>query len=175
VKQTPQPPLGFIAVVSTAMATFLGAKSWSQYDREHSLERSYAVIDARITKVKTGRARWGGCSTRVWIEFQVPGRSETFHYREGWNVFAKSSAIGFRDTKDRDCIMSDWKLGDSIQVAYATSDPSINRPYYGTLSRGTAAEEWQYSAWLAAAFAGGSVICILGMSQRRRTKHAGKS
>jgi hypothetical protein len=168
-----QPQLGFIAVVFAAMAIFLGIKSWSRYERERSLQHSHAVADARITNVRES-ARRGGCSTRVWIEFQVPGRRETFHYKEGWNVFAGSSSIGFRDPKNRDCTVSEWKVGDSLEVAYSTSDPSINRPYHGTLSRGVADEEWKYSSGLAAAFACGAVICILGVSQRRRSKRAGE-
>jgi hypothetical protein len=148
----------------------LGTDGAFEFRRERALAESHAVADATIVKVGTSSASRGGCAIRQWIEFQPPGRAETFAYHEPWNIFSDSSSIDAWDPDDEHCLRSrkEYRTGDRLRMAFVPEDPSINRPYYGNLKRGHWSDQWK-SKWLGALLlAGVSVLC--GVMWRRQAR-----
>ena len=107
-----------------------------------------------MVKVLVAKAR-AGCTTQVWVGFRVPSSERNYSYHDPHDLLGGSSAIGspigYLNSRDATCSEPEWRVGDTIELAYVPSDPSLNRPYYGKLSRGIAPEEWKFNAAISAA------------------------
>ena len=155
----------FFAVLTAVHAVF-------QFRREHALASEYAVAAAKVVKVSFFKTKGGGCSTNVWVEFQPPGSHITYTYHEPWNTSSSSVPIGFLDSDNTACNQTDWKVGDTIDLAYVPSNPALNRPFWGKLSMGIEPREWKLSI-------GGSIFCALFAAASvwvgRRERKAGRA
>ena len=109
------------------------------------------MIEARAVQVASGKTR-NGCVTDVWIEFQPPGSREKYTYLGAFYFLGRSTPLGFLDDDDPECTGVDWRVGDTVEMAYVPSNPKINRTYWGKLARGGEQVEWMIYVTLAGSF-----------------------
>jgi len=143
---------GVTGAIGALVATYFLVKSAALYYREWALERSYAVTTASAVRVESAIGR-SGCTTNVWIEFRVSPLGAKYTYFGDLYFLGRPAPIGFLDTDDADCSHIDWRAGDTLEIAYVPHSPSLNRPYWGKLDRGSESFEWAFNLVAAGVFA----------------------